>query len=140
VIVRRPSGSGVLAVLQLRGDESIATVADYDRSFVFQGKTYHLPLDPRTGYPASGARSVSVVHSDAVTAEGAAAALFVGGSDGWFETAQRLGVRYVLMVDAAGAVIMNPAMAKRAEFVDKGQVIRESAALGAPSQGAAVGQ
>ena len=140
VIVRRPSGSGVLAVLQLRGDESIATVADYDRSFVFQGKTYHLPLDPRTGYPASGARSVSVVHSDAVTAEGAAAALFVGGSDGWFETAQRLGVRYVLMVDAAGAMVMNPAMAKRAEFVDKGQVIRESAALGAPSQGAAVGQ
>jgi thiamine biosynthesis lipoprotein len=135
ITVRRPSGSGVLAVLQLRGDESIATVADYGRKFDFEGKAYHQPLDPRTGYPASGAQSVTVIHSDAATAEGAATALFIAGPEGWFDVAQRLGVRYVLMVDRAGTVIMDPAMAKRAEFFDKGQEIRESPPLSEPSAG-----
>jgi thiamine biosynthesis lipoprotein len=35
ITVRRPSGTGVLAVLLLRGDESIATVGAYARSYVF---------------------------------------------------------------------------------------------------------
>jgi thiamine biosynthesis lipoprotein len=135
ITVRRPTGSAVLAVLQLRGDESIATVAGHGRSFTFEGKRYHQPLDPRTGYPASGAQSVTIIHSDAATAEGAATALFIAGPDAWFEVAKRLEVRYVLMVDRAGTVIMDPAMAKRAEFVDKGQEIRESPPLSEPPAG-----
>jgi thiamine biosynthesis lipoprotein len=134
VIVRRPTGSGAMAVLQLRGDESLATVADYDRSFVFEGRTYHRILDPRTGYPASGAHSVTVIHSDAATAEGAATALFIAGPEHWFEVARSLGVRYMLMVDSAGTVVMDPAMAKRAEFVDKGLEIREGPSLVPPAQ------
>lgn len=129
ITVRRPSGSGVLAVLQLRGDESIATVATYGRNFVFEGKIYYQPLDPRTGYPATGVQSVTVIHGDAATAEGAATALFVAGPAGWFEVARHLGVRYVLMVDSAGTLVMDPAMARRAEFFDKGQEIRESPPL-----------
>ncbi len=136
ITVRRPSGTGVLAVLLLRGDESIATVGAYGRSYVFEGKTYHLPLDPRTGYPAGGTQSVTVIHSDAATAEGAANALFVAGPQDWHEVARRLGVRYVLMVDRAGTIIMDPAMAKRAEFVDKGQEIREAPPLSDPAPGA----
>jgi thiamine biosynthesis lipoprotein len=132
ITVRRPSGSGVLAVLQLRGDESIATVAGYEHQFVFEGKTYHQPLDPRTGYPATGAQGVTVIHDNAAMAEGAANALFIAGPKDWFEVAQRLGVRYVLMVDHAGGIVMDPAMAKRVEFVDKGQLIRESPPLSAP--------
>jgi thiamine biosynthesis lipoprotein len=135
VTVRRPSGAGVLAVLQLRGDESIATVASYDRNFVFEGKTYHQIIDPRTGYPATGAQSVTVIHGDAATAEGAANALFIAGPQAWFEVAQRLGLGYVLMVDSAGNVIANPAMAKRAEFFNKGQEIRESPPLTGPVAG-----
>jgi len=135
ITVRRPSGSGVLAVLQLRGDESLATVADYERNFVFEGKTYHQPLDPRTGYPAAGTHSVTVIHSDAATAEGAATALFIAGPEGWVEVARRLGVRYVLMVDGAGSVVMDPAMAKRADFFDKGQDVQLSPPLVDPAAG-----
>lgn len=129
ITVRRPSGSGVLAVLQLRGDESIATVADYENSFVFEGRRYYLPLDPRTGYPATGARSVTVIDSNAATAEGAATALFIAGIEGWYEVARRLGVPYVLLIDRAGTVVMNPAMAKRAAFFDKGQDFQVSPPL-----------
>jgi thiamine biosynthesis lipoprotein len=136
ITVRRPSGSGVLAVLQLRGDESIATVADYERNFDFEGKTYHQPLDPRTGYPANGAHSVTVIQSDAATAEGAATALFIAGPEAWVDVARRLGVRYVLMVDGTGSIIMDPAMAKRAEFFDKGQDVRLSPPLAESATGA----
>ncbi len=135
ITVRRPSGSAVLAVLQLRGDESVATVADYERNFAFEGKTYHQPLDPRTGFPATGARSVTVIHGDAATAEGAATALFIAGPKEWFDIARRLGLRYVLIVDGAGTVLMDPSMAKRVEFFDKGQEIRQSPPLSEPAAG-----
>lgn len=135
VIVRRPSGTGVLAVLQLRGDESLATAADYGRSFVHEGRTYHNILDPRTGYPATGAHSVTVIHNTAAAAEGAAQALFVAGPDHWVDLARHLGLQYVLVVDAAGAIIVDPAMAKRAEFQDKGQEVRLSPPLAVPVEG-----
>ena len=133
--MRRPSGTGVLAVLQLRGDESLATVADYGRSFVFEGRTYHSILDPRTGYPATGAHSVTVIHNNAATAEGAAQALFIAGPDHWVDLARHMGVQYVLMVDAAGTILLDPAMAKRAEFQDKGQELRLSPPLAVPIEG-----
>jgi len=135
VIVRRPSGTGVLAVLQLRGDESLATAADYGHSFVFEGRTYHSILDPRTGYPATGAHSVTVIHNNAATAEGAAQALFIAGPDHWVDLARHMGVQYVLMVDAAGTILLDPAMAKRAEFQDKGQELRLSPPLAVPIEG-----
>jgi FAD:protein FMN transferase len=135
VIVRRPSGTGVLAVLQLRGDESLATAADYVHSFVHEGRTYHNILDPRTGYPATGAHSVTVIHNNAATAEGAAQALFIAGPDHWVDLARHMGVQYVLMVDAAGTILLDPAMAKRAEFQDKGQELRLSPPLAVPIEG-----
>jgi thiamine biosynthesis lipoprotein len=118
ITIRRPSGAGVLAIVPLRGDESLVTKADYDRNFVFKGETYHAILDPRTGAPARDARSVSVLHRDAVTAAAAATALFIAGPAEWQRIAQQMGVRYVLLVDAAGTLHMNPAMAARIELVD----------------------
>jgi thiamine biosynthesis lipoprotein len=76
-----------------------------------------------------------VIHSDAATAEGAANALFVAGPQNWHEVARSLGVRYVLLVDRAGTVTMDPAMTKRAEFIDKGLEIREAPPLSDPAPG-----
>ena len=43
------------------------------------GKRYGHVLDPRTGWPASGVLSASVVASDAATADALSTALLVGG-------------------------------------------------------------
>jgi thiamine biosynthesis lipoprotein len=118
ITIRRTSGAGVLAIVPLRGDESLVTKADYDRNFVFKGETYHAILDPRTGSPARDTRSVSVLHSDAVTAAAAATAIFIAGPTDWHRVARQMGVRYVLLVDAEGTLHMNPAMAARIELVD----------------------
>lgn len=135
IAVRRPTGFGVFAILQIQGDESVFTTGDYDRNFVYEGTTYHHIIDPRTGYPAGGTRSVTIVHTDATTADAAATALFVAGPERWHEIAQRMGIGYVLLVDYAGTVHMNPAMRDRIELLDKNVTAMISAPLIYTSRG-----
>lgn len=129
IAVRRPTGGGVFAIIRISGDESVFTSGDYERNFIYDGKSYHHIIDPRTGYPAEGTRSVTVVHSNAVTADAAATALFVAGPNAWFEIARNMGLRYVLLIDDAGTINMTPAMAKRIEILDKDPDIRLSEPL-----------
>lgn len=118
IAVRRPTG-GVFAILKVSGDESVFTSGDYERNFIYEGQTYHHIIDPRTGWPAEGSRSVTVVHRDATTADAAATALFVAGPERWHEIADRMGIGYVLLMDTGGTIHMNPAMAERVELLDK---------------------
>jgi thiamine biosynthesis lipoprotein len=129
IAVRSPSG-GVLAVLEVAGDESVFTSGDYERNFIYEGRTYHHIIDPRTGRPAGGSRSVTVVHSDATTADAAATALFVAGPEHWHRTADALGIRYVLLIDTDGTVHMNPEMAKRVELLRRDSQVVISPPLG----------
>ena len=128
IAIRRPDGQGVFAVIEVSGDESVFTSGDYERNFQYGGKNYHHIIDPRTGYPAEGAHSVTVLYSDAVTADAAATALFVAGPEGWQQMARNMGQRYVLLVDEAGTAHMTPLMAERVRFLDQAPEIRLSAA------------
>ena len=114
--IRQPRGEGVLASLELGGDESVFTSGDYERFYIYQGRRYHHILDPRSGLPARGVSSVTVIHRDATLADAAATALFVAGPQGWQDTARRMGIEYVMLVDDKGEVRMTPAMAARIHF------------------------
>lgn len=114
--IRNPRGPGVLASIEARGDESILTSGDYERFFEYQGKRYHHIIDPRTGYPARGFTSVTVIHPDAATADAASTALFVAGPQRWRDIAKKMGIQYIMIVDDKGQVIMTPAMAERVRF------------------------
>ena len=127
--IRRASGGGVFATVDMGGDESLFTTTDYNRTFFFDGKTYHDNLDPRTGYPASGTRSVAVITKSASAAAAAAEALFVAGPTAWHEVAERMAIPYVLLIDRAGNAHMNPAMARRVRLLDQGVAVRLSAPL-----------
>lgn len=116
--IRRPSGASVLAMLKVRGDESVATSASYDRNFVHAGTRYHHIIDPRTGRPATGTQAVTVVHTDAASADAAATALFVAGPKDWHAVALSMGVRHALLIDAQGRLHMNPGMQARLEVMD----------------------
>jgi thiamine biosynthesis lipoprotein len=118
IAIRRPAG-GVFGMIGVSGDESVFTSGDYERNFIYDGKTYHHIIDPRTGWPAEGTRSATVIHTDATTADAAATALFVAGPDHWFEVAKRMGIRYALLLDSEGTVHMNPAMAERITLMDR---------------------
>jgi thiamine biosynthesis lipoprotein len=120
VPVRRGTGTGVLGILDVVGDTAVFTSSQHARNFIYDGKTYHDVIDPRTGYPATGFQAVTVMHQgSAAVADAGATALMVAGPDGWHETAARLGLRYVLLIDEAGTVHMTPEMAARMELIDQ---------------------
>lgn len=114
--IRHPRGEGVLASLEVSGDESVFTSGDYERFYEYQGKRYHHILDPRSGYPARGLTSVTVLHKKASVADAACTALFVAGPKDWPRIARRMGVTAVMVVDQQGKVTMTPEMAARIHF------------------------
>lgn len=129
IAIRSPSGSGTLGFVNVAGDESVFTSGDYERNCLWQGKLYHHILDPRTGYPARGTRSVTVIHDNAAEADAAATALFVAGPKAWHRIARQMGIRYVLLVDQENVVHMNPAMRRRVELIDRRQPVKISPPL-----------
>ncbi|MEM6405283.1 MAG: FAD:protein FMN transferase [Pseudomonadota bacterium] len=112
IAIRDPQGApdSVLGVLSVSGHAAVFTSGDYERRFTWQGKVYHHILDPRTGYPATGLSSVTVVHKDATLADAAATALFIAGPDDWRRIAQQMNTDAVLVVDTQGQVQFTPAM------------------------------
>jgi thiamine biosynthesis lipoprotein len=114
--IRDPRTGGVLASIEVSGDESIMTSGDYERFFEYRGRRYSHILDPRTGYPAQGTESATVIDGNATQGDAAATALFVAGPERWPQVARNMGIRYVLLVDSAGMVHMTPEMAARVHF------------------------
>ncbi len=114
--VRDPRERDVLASVEAEADEHIFTSGDYERKFIHEDQRYHHILDPRTGYPAMGSQSVTVVHSDPVLADAAATALFIAGPEAWQEMAEALGTEHVLLIDRDGTAHMTASMARRVSF------------------------
>ncbi len=115
--IRAPRGGGILAALEAADGEAIFTSGDYERYFTWRSRRYHHILDPRTGRPARGLVSVTVVHDDGSEADAYATALFVAGPRGWAALAARLGLRQVLVVDEQGRLHATPEMARRLRIV-----------------------
>lgn len=95
------------------GDEAIVTSGDYERYFEYQGVRYHHILDPRSGQPARGLQSLTVIAPQAADADAAATALFVAGPDGWPRLARALDLAQVVAVDAQGRITATPEAARR---------------------------
>jgi len=93
-------------------DASISTSGDYERFFVAEGVRFHHIIDTRTGSPARGARSATVVASDPTLADACSTAAFVLGAPGGLEFARKMGVD-LLLVDANNRVHMTPGMKAR---------------------------
>ncbi len=114
--IRHPQGEGVLAALEVSGDESVFTSGNYERYREHEGVRYNHILDPRTGMPVNGVTSVTVIHDNGAVADAAATALVVAGPEQWHRIARQMGIKYVMLVDDAGVVYMNPRMQGRVEF------------------------
>jgi len=77
--VRNPRKEGYMAGLVFTEETGISTSGDYERFFEVNGVRYHHILDTKTGYPAKGLMSVSVITPDPVRADALSTALFVLG-------------------------------------------------------------
>jgi FAD:protein FMN transferase len=127
--IRSPDGTGVLASMDLEGAGCVFTSGDYERYFEYRGKRYTHILDPRSGYPAEGMHSVTVLADDAPLADAAATALFVAGVPGWRDIARSMGIHDVLLIDAAGNAYITTALKPLVKFEQMPQHI-ETVSLG----------
>ncbi len=113
------AGGAPLATLELRDGEAIGTSGDYQRYFELDGRRYSHLIDPRSGRPATGTQSLTVLippgpqagmRSDVLSKP-----LFVAGDD-WPRLAGKLGLAQVLRVDDAGKVSATAGMKERLSF------------------------
>ena len=114
--IRHPRESGVIASVELADGESVVTSGDYERFFDHQGVRYHHIIDPRTGYPAKGTTSVTVIHDNATTADAATTALLVAGPKLYLKIARQMGITKIMLIDDKLTVYMTPAMERRLRF------------------------
>jgi thiamine biosynthesis lipoprotein len=71
-------------------DGTFSTSGDYERAFIKDGRRYHHILDPATGEPARGTRSVTIVTRRAVLADGLSTGVFILGPDAGMALIERL--------------------------------------------------
>jgi len=85
--VRDPRGQpGQNVKLVYMKSGSIATSGDYERFFIVDDVRYHHIINPKTGYPARGAISATIISEDPVTADAFSTAAFVLGKENWLFT------------------------------------------------------
>lgn len=86
-------------------DECISTSGQYEQFIARDGRTYGHIMDPRTGRPAAGLISVTVVSPSAMECDGWDTPLFVMGPDAARRKARELGrLDAVLIQPGAGTV------------------------------------
>lgn len=116
--IRHPRNDSILASIEVKDNESVFTSGDYERFYFHQGKRFHHILNPKTGYPAGGAQSVTVLHQDAGLADASATAIFVAGSKNWLQVAKKMKIHHVMLVDENGDIQITPALKKRIKFLN----------------------
>ncbi|QCU90835.1 FAD:protein FMN transferase [Thiomicrorhabdus sediminis] len=109
--------SRAIASLSLQGGESVVTSGTYQRYFDWQDQRYSHILNPKTGYPAQSFASVTVIFSDATSADSAATALLVAGPEHWQEIAQSMAITKVFAITQEGKIIQTKAMAQRVKLL-----------------------
>jgi thiamine biosynthesis lipoprotein len=78
--VRDPRGGPATIIARMAiKDHAFSTAGDYERSFVLGGRRYHHIIDPKTGYPATASREVTIFAPTAFLADALDDAVFILG-------------------------------------------------------------
>ncbi|QDU68572.1 FAD:protein FMN transferase [Engelhardtia mirabilis] len=115
IAVRHPRRRGdVLAVIPL-ANIAVVTSGDYERFFELDGVRYHHILDPRTGRPATGAMSATVIGPEAGLCDALATALCVMGPEQGLELIERMERVEALIVDLNGEMHLSSGLPRADE-------------------------
>ena len=97
-----------IAAITARGAISVSTSGDYQRYFVRNDIRYHHILDPETGLPAQGLRSLTVVGEiPGLDSDILSTALFVMGREAATAYAREHGLGLVLVTDQGETLVVD---------------------------------
>jgi thiamine biosynthesis lipoprotein len=113
--IKDPRSDAIFAAIDLR-DETLSTSGDYERFFIRDGRRYHHILDPDTGEPARGARSVTIVTSRAVMADGLSTGVFIMGPEAGMRLIEALPDVEGVIVSASNDVLVSSGLKGRVEM------------------------
>ena len=82
--------SQIIGKIALSSGMALATSGSYERFVDISGQRFSHILDPRTGYPVAGTASVTVLCSDATTADALSTSFFIAGLKGAGELLEKV--------------------------------------------------
>jgi FAD:protein FMN transferase len=109
--VRDPRGGprDIIARMPIE-DHAFSTAGDYERGFVLGGRRYHHIIDPKTGYPATASRGVTIFAPNAFLADGLDDAVFILGPKKGLALVASFPDCATVIVDAHNQVWVSPAL------------------------------
>jgi thiamine biosynthesis lipoprotein len=113
--IRDPRGEGNFAAMDLV-DTTFSTSGDYERFFIQDGRRYHHILDPDTGEPARGSRSVTIVTNRAVIADALSTGVFIMGPAPGMALIEKLPDVEGVIVTETGEVLVSTGLRGRLEL------------------------
>jgi thiamine biosynthesis lipoprotein len=109
--VRDPRGGprDIIARMPIQ-DHAFSTAGDYERGFVLNGRRYHHIIDPKTGYPATASREVTIFAPNAFLADALDDSVFILGPKKGLELVDSYPDCATLIVDAQNKVWMSKSL------------------------------
>ncbi len=92
----------LLANVPIDKNMALVTSGDYEKFVIHEGIRYHHIIDPRTGYPARGLISVTILHPSAMTADALATSIFVLGLKEGLKLVNNFPDTQALLIDDQG--------------------------------------
>jgi thiamine biosynthesis lipoprotein len=116
--IQDPRGPGdrIFASVDL-SDSTFSTSGDYERFFIKGGKRYHHILDPATGEPAQGCRSVTIIAGSATVADGLSTGVFILGPEAGMRLIERLPDVEGIIVSANNKVLLSSGLEGRVTLI-----------------------
>jgi thiamine biosynthesis lipoprotein len=108
---RGPEGTS-FAAMDLT-DSAFTTSGDYERFFMKDGHRYHHIIDPGTGLPATGSRSVTIVARTATLADALDTGIFILGPEKGMALIERLNGVEGVIVTSSNNVLVSSGLARR---------------------------
>ena len=115
--IQHPRAPGPIATLELADGWAIGTSGDYQRYFMLDGKRYCHIIDPRSGYPAQGTRSVTILvppgPQAGVLSDAASKPIFIAAPKQRLAAARAMGIGDFMLIDSEGRPFVSAGMAPR---------------------------
>src|SRR5262249_31191276 len=108
----RGAANRIFAAMDI-SDSTFSTSGDYERFFIKKRRRYHHIIDPATGEPTVGCRSVTLVTGSATIADGLSKGVFILGPEAGMALIERLPDVEGVIVGANNQVLVSPGLRTR---------------------------